>query len=288
MSVFAKKKSAFEPSVEVSISIMLFLAALVYAFCFGNPYNNLGNASKIANLTVSSWVPGVLGLSVVLDFWIFYGGDFKNPKIPDILSLSTGIFSFIGILTGIILYWQNNSWDDMSQQAPRFASCLLFLVVSLLSILYRFMTYGGKSFISKDGISKKSFLLLAGSSIGLALSFFPLSVFASYYGTSSASYFPTFGYCTTGVSAFVLFVGLYFMNKSKDQEQNLCKTAFLSALCGSVLSLITLALGVYSWNRGDLVDYRLFYWSIFSYLAIALIFGGEAFYFEYVSKSIDD
>ena len=288
MSVFAKKKDAFEPSIEVSISVMLFLAALVYALCFGNPYKTLDSASKITNLTISSWVPGVLGLSVVLDFWIFYGSDFKNPKIPNIISLSTGVFSFVGILTGIILYWQNNPWDDVSQQAPRFAACLLFLIVSLLSILYRFMTYGGKSFISKEGISKKSFLLLTGSGIGLALSFFPLSAFASYYGTSSADYFSTLGYCTTGVLAFVLFVGLYFMNKSKDQEQNLCKTAIFSALCGSVMSLITLALGIYSWNDGFLDDYRLFYWSIFSYSAIALIFAGEAFYFGYVSKSLND
>jgi MFS family permease len=285
MSVFAKKKNAFEPSLEVSISVMLFLAALVYALCFGNPYHAIDDASKIMNLSISSWILGLLGISLVLDFWIFYGSDFKDPKIPNIISLSTGVFSFVGILIGIILYWQKNSWNEVADQAPRFAACLLFLIVSLLSVLYRFLIFDKKPFIDKDPLSNKSLLLLAGSGVGLAISFFPLAEFASD-GSSLADYFSTLAYCTTGIIVFVFFVGMYFMNKAKDQEQNLCKTSIYSIICGIVICLITLGVAIYSWVSG-LIVYQIFYWSIFSYLAIALIFGGEAFYFIYVNHSLN-
>ncbi len=283
MSLFGKKKEVFEPPIPIVLTILLFVAAFVYALCFGNPYNGNSDKVNLENLAISCWIPGAFGVCVIIDFWNIYDKEMKTLT-HDVFSILVGFLEFGTVVTALVFYWLKFTSDDASIQAPRIGAALVLLSVSLFSLLYRFMTRNGKSFVGENTLSNKSSLALGGSAICLALSLFPLAEYATY-SSSSSTYFLIMAYVAGGVSIFMVFIALYFMEKPKSEEQNLCKTSLFAAIAAAFISAITLGISIMEWNAGLLV-YQVFYWSIFSYLGLIVIFGAEAFYFGYVSNAL--
>lgn len=96
-------KHFYLPS-PLAISIVLFLASLVFAFSFTNPRwgSNLSDTAP-SHMAYGAVVPFLFAASLIMDCFVYFEKDMKE-KPRRIFSLCVGGFEFVALLVSFILY----------------------------------------------------------------------------------------------------------------------------------------------------------------------------------------
>ena len=130
-------------SVRLIPVIFLTLVALVFSLTYGNPrFATAGDSSRPSNLTIGGWYFGAMAVLLLIDVGLEHEYAPSASPAYSIASFSHSIME--GLVTGLFIVNYYHYLPEGENKADRLLSVAILLLLALVNILYRFMTWQKK------------------------------------------------------------------------------------------------------------------------------------------------